>query len=89
MHKQRSYWQGVKARVLPALLVGLVAAAAVWVADDSIKRVALLFIFFVGFLPGCSGNCDVIRGQSYRIFFTIECLALHWLDSSFDRTIGD
>jgi hypothetical protein len=50
MHKQRSYWQGVKARVLPALSVGLVAAAAVWVADDSIKRVALLFVFFVGFV---------------------------------------
>jgi hypothetical protein len=54
MHKQRSYWQGVKARVLPALLVGLVAAAAVWVADDSIKRVALLFIFSsASLVPPC------------------------------------
>jgi hypothetical protein len=44
------YWQGVKARVLPALFVGLVTAAAVWVADDSIGKVALAVILLVGFL---------------------------------------
>lgn len=44
------YLQGVKARALPALVVGLVTAAVVWVADDSIRRVALAVIFLAGFL---------------------------------------
>ncbi len=49
MQEQRSYWQGVKARVLPALAVGLTAPAGAWLADDDIGPASLLVVFLVTF----------------------------------------
>ena len=34
VHRDGSYWQGVRDRLLPALVVGLVAAVFLWWLDD-------------------------------------------------------
>lgn len=52
MHEQRSYWQGVKARMLPTFAVGLAAAVGAWLADDDVRRLALLVVVLVAFAAG-------------------------------------